>query len=270
MRTAFTTLGRSELSDRITFHLQKQYRFIKQQEIVHDEAPKLVIVDAFSIPVEFLQNFVYHHKDNNVYYFVVSDDLVYKDLDANLEPRPVSSMSEDWPTVIPSALDPGTLDILKVLFVESLLLQTGKPCTIVRPFGIYGSDLPNCLVLSILRQVKKGSVVIPGAGDTIRTFLPLADFLFAVEKLVQRLLKGQEGIYNVGSTECITNKHLVETIWGFVYGSGSNPDVKYDKPAKYLDHWKIPDITRVSAVLRWAPKTSLRKGLWELINAQPR
>lgn len=267
MRTAFTTLGRSELSDRITFHLQKQYRFIKHQEIVHDEAPKLVIVDAFSIPVEFLQNFVQHHKDNNVYYFVVSDDLVYKDLDANLEPRPVSSMSEDWPTVIPSALDPGTLDILKVLFVESLLLQTNKPCTIVRPFGIYGADLPNCVVMSVLRNVQAGTVTLLGAGDIVRTFLPLSDFLFVVEKLAQRLLKGQEGIYNVGSTECITTKHLVETLWGFVHGPNVPVNVFYEKPDKYLDQWKIPDTTRVSAVLRWSPKNSLRKGLWELVES---
>lgn len=263
-RIVFTRLGRSELVDSITSHLQRTYTFVPSSNFEQNEHPKLVLVDALDVSVSYLQSFLSTHETNNVYYLVISSDVVYSDLGADLEPRPQSKMGEDWPSIVPSPLDPSIHKMLKALQVESLLLQN-TTCSVLRPFGIYDSSFKEGLIADIVAQVKTGEVELDGDGSVTRTFLPLEDLLFVVSRVAKRLLADKPGIYNVGSPEAISYKHLIETIWSFVYGPGSNPTVKYKRSNTYIDLWKIPDITRISAVLQWSPKTSLRKGLWNLL-----
>lgn len=255
-RDQFTTFGNSPLLLALTYKLQSKFSLVAPHSIFTDKTKKLVLIDAETADLETLKLFLSQNQSNNLFYCVLSSDKVYTDLDSELTTKPLGRMSEDWPTVIPSVLDPISQDIIKFLYIENLILSTGKPTTVIRPFGIVHKDFYPKDLLNIINKN-----VVYGRGDCIRTYLLYEEFETATLGLIERLLQGRPGIYNIGNDDFVTYKHLVENIENF---QGSSKEILYLDSHKYIDHWKIPDITRISATLHWRPQNSIRKTLWRI------
>lgn len=195
---------------------------------------------------------------------ILSSDNVYTCLDSALRIRKTERMSEEDALIVPSTLEYSTLSQAKAIYDEAYCKSIFKSKTIiVRPFGVYGPSIPDTIVSKLTNQAlhnKPLTLYVPEQRK--RTFLYEEDFLDCLDRLVQALLRGQSGLYNVGSEEVVSVARLADSIYQLLNKTAQPAPTKLIKKDYFIDFWKVPNITRVKAVTKWRPRTSIRSGIW--------
>lgn len=199
---------------------------------------------------------------------ILSTDSVYSCLGLDLKVREPGVMKEEDALIVPSTLEYSTLTQTKAIFAEAYCRSLFKGNSIIlRPFGVYGPGCPDTIISELLRQALQNQTLeVYKPAHRKRTFLYVEDFLLCIEKVTQALLDGHFGLYNVGSSEVISIHNLAESIYQFVTKSKETPTFTYKKQEHFINFWKIPDTTRVKAVFRWKPTTTIRGGVWHTLN----
>jgi nucleoside-diphosphate-sugar epimerase len=139
----------------------------------------------------------------------------------------------------------------------------GVPCTIVRPFNVYGPGQSlHFLIPTLITQ----ALAPDGEEIYVNDERPRRDYLF-VDDLIDLLilLAGRQGgIYNAGSGHSVN----VQDIAGLVLrltGSGKRLASRArERPEEVFD--TVADISRACRELNWTPKTPLAEGLRQTID----
>jgi len=192
---------------------------------------------------------------------LLSSSSVYSDRDYALNLREVEPMDEAQGHVITSPLDESAVRPLTSLLAEHMFVQrpTGKT-VVVRPFNVYGPTCTHGVVNKFMKQARGNHpLLVDHPGRQIRTFLWEEDFTAAIGVLVQRLLKGHRGIYNVGSDEQVEILSLAKSV-----GHAFEKDIEIVtvEPIERHAWWKVPSLDRLRIDGKWKPKVSLRSGLF--------
>ena len=194
---------------------------------------------------------------------ILSSDDVYTCLGADLKVRPMDRMREEDALVVPSTLEYNTLKQASAIYTETLIRTMFPRSIIIRPFGVYGPQCHNTLVANITNKaLHKEPMEIYAPDQRKRSYLYIDDFLDCVDRLLAALMKGQQGLYNVGSEEVISVSRLADSVHQLLNKTQLPAPVQVVRKDHFIDFWKIPDITRVKAVTKWKPTTSIRKGIW--------
>jgi nucleoside-diphosphate-sugar epimerase len=134
--------------------------------------------------------------------------------------------------------------------------------TIVRPFNVYGPDITSGLIHDTILAAKRGEPLTnPRKVHASTSFIHQDDFLKAIDLL---RAKRAHGVFNVGSGEAVTYVNLLRNIWKFANGADSEPEI-LQPYTEVLAEWEIPRIIKLHKAIGWAPKTSLRSGLFKLV-----
>lgn len=199
---------------------------------------------------------------------LLSSSDVYSDRTRTTELADKVPMAEHHTCTINSVLEPLSGPILFTLLAEHIFTKQTRTM-VLRIFNVYGPDIGFGVVSKWIRAAKQRKpFVIHGSGYQTRSFLHQDDFYEVFLKLVKRFNKGARGIYNVGHDQDVSLKRLAESIWTLTWPDDSVTLVEYEHaPAPaYRPQWKLPDITRAKALVKWKPKISLRNGLWRIID----
>jgi nucleoside-diphosphate-sugar epimerase len=194
---------------------------------------------------------------------VLSSSSVYGDRDFGLNLRSATPSDESHGLVITSPLDPGAIRPLTALTFEHLFVQREVGRTlVVRPFNVYGPGITQGVIPRFIQAVKEDRPLeVHAPGRQTRTFLFVEDFLQAFDVLLNRLLRGGRGIYNVGSEEQVELLSLAKSVCHAFDKVKSFAIVETSERHVW---WKLPAIDRVRADGRWRATTSLRSGLFRL------
>ncbi len=132
------------------------------------------------------------------------------------------------------------------------------PCTILRPFNIYGSgQAGHMLIPHVLEQVFKGDEI------RVKDLRPRRDFLY-VEDLIDVMLltspeKGGLKVFNVGSGRSASVEELVAIIQRTA--GTSLPVVSSEDPRRNEIPDVVADISLLQREFGWRPKIGLEDGL---------
>lgn len=192
---------------------------------------------------------------------LLSSSSVYSDRDHALNLRDIEAMDEAQGHVITSPLDDSAVRPMTALLAEHTFVQrpVGKT-VVVRPFNVYGPGCHHGVVNKFLDACAKDEpLVVHAPGRQIRTFLWQEDYVAAIGALVQRLLRGHRGIYNVGSDEQVEILSLAKSV-GHAYEK--EPIIEIVEPAERHAWWKLPALDRIRVDAKFRAKTSLRAGLF--------
>lgn len=162
-------------------------------------------------------------------------------------------------------LKPGQTHPIKYLAAESLLLKHKYPIVILRTFDVYGPEVQSTVAHWISLAARKIPLPVIDDGEQKRTFLYIDDFLEAIDLLQVKLLEGASGIYNIGATEAISYKRLGYYVWSMLYGEEEGLSFNH-LPSFETHTWKVPNIQKLQDFIPWAPKVSLRRGLFNLLS----
>jgi nucleoside-diphosphate-sugar epimerase len=134
--------------------------------------------------------------------------------------------------------------------------------TIVRPFNVYGPDITWGLIHETVISSKRNEPLTnPRRLGASTSFIHQDDFLKAVDLL---LAKRAHGVFNVGSGEAVTYINLLRNIWKFVNGADTEPEILQPYTEVFAE-WEVPRIIKLHKAIGWAPKTSLRSGLFKMV-----
>jgi nucleoside-diphosphate-sugar epimerase len=150
-----------------------------------------------------------------------------------------------------------------VVLLSTLASQRGREVVTLRPFGPYGAaDYSNRVVPSVILSLIRGEEVRVTAGEQLRDYAHVDDHVRAFLLAAVRPLARNGAIYNVGSGEVITLRHLIETIARAV-----SPDaldlVRFGAlPYRDTEVWEMCcDITAARRELGYAPRVALGEGV---------
>ena len=135
----------------------------------------------------------------------------------------------------------------------------GLPCTVLRYFSAYGPRQPQtgayALVLGIFlaRAAAGQALEIHGDGSQRRDFIHVRDIVAANIAACESSLHGQ--VFNVGSGTNISVQELADMI---------SPNQKHTGARRDDSMATLADLSRIKAVLGWAPRISFAEGLNEL------
>jgi nucleoside-diphosphate-sugar epimerase len=107
--------------------------------------------------------------------------------------------------------NPDDLYKLSKLMGESLALHSGRPCVVARLSNVVGgtNGNPDSFVYSLLRDARKGQVILLSDPRTAKDYVHIAD----VVQLLQRLSQGsQHRIYNIASGFQLTHSQWLTSI----------------------------------------------------------
>jgi nucleoside-diphosphate-sugar epimerase len=136
----------------------------------------------------------------------------------------------------------------------------GMNIVTLRPFYVYGPyPRPNSFIYCILDQVtkKNGNVVLSGEL-TKRDFLFIDDFLYLLEKILNRFPTKYE-IYNVGYGKSYLLSEVSQILAKLV---NKTICISYDnqmRPGDITD--MVADVSKISKHFDWRPAISLEEGL---------
>lgn len=229
--------------------------------IIHFASPASPI-DYLNLPIETLKvNSLGTHNtlglalSKGAKYFLASTSEVYGD--PLVHPQPESY----WGNVNP--IGPrGVYDESK-RFAEALTMAYHNKhkldTRIVRIFNCYGPRLrPNDgrVVSNFISQALVGEpLTIYGKGEQTRSFQYVDDLVSGILRLME--VSHNEPV-NIGNPEERTVSELAVLIKAL---TGSKSEIVY-KPLPVDDpQRRLPDITKASTLLGWAPKTDLQAGL---------
>ncbi|MBI1373273.1 MAG: NAD-dependent epimerase/dehydratase family protein [Phycisphaera sp.] len=151
--------------------------------------------------------------------------------------------------------------------------QHALPTVVVRLFntvgpgqlGKYGMVIPRFIEAALAGQ----PLQIYGDGQQSRCFGHVADIVAAMPKLL-RNPDCHGRVFNLGSDEEVTIKHLAERIIALSASSSSVTFVPYDEAygARFDDlRRRVPDLTRINQAIGYRPTRQLDDILRELITA---
>lgn len=192
---------------------------------------------------------------------LLSSSSVYGDRDHALNLREIEPMDEAQGHVITSPLDESAVRPLTALIAEHMFVQRENGKTIVvRPFNVYGPNCAHGVVAKFMAAAREDKMLeVHNPGRQVRTFMWEEDYTTAIGVLVQRLLKGHRGIYNVGSDEQVEILSLAKSV-----GHAFEKDIPVGLVESTDRHmwWKVPALDRLRIDGKVRAKTSLRSGLF--------
>ena len=139
------------------------------------------------------------------------------------------------------------------------------PITIVRSNNIFGSRqypeklIPGCC----LALIKKRKFYLHGSGNQKRTFLHVKDFCKAIEVIIKNK-KTINKIYNIGSTEELSNKNVVRLICKEL-NINFKKYILHKKDRPFNDFRYSVNFSKIKK-LKWYPKNNLKSEIKEIIN----
>lgn len=151
---------------------------------------------------------------------------------------------------------------LYALAAEHVFLDRDARTIVVRPYNVYGPDITWGLVHDAIVASKNGEKLInPRNAWCSSSFIHQDDFL----KAIDLLLKNEaDGIFNVASAEQVTYINLLRNIWKFINGAEEEPEIESDPVPIYIEN-DLPRIVKLHKVTGWMPKTSLRSGIFKMV-----
>jgi len=178
---------------------------------------------------------------------VLSDGAVYG------ETRPPVPMDESEILAVDS-LDVDSCHVDNQLyymhFERSWLSENFQNNTmIVRGFGIADCNHDVAVMLS---EAREGSIALQGDGSRVSYVLDTDDAKAYMARLVNRLMHGSFGVYNVGSRLPFTQYELAKSAWQTVHGKDKKPVTTYT--TRFEDcgldwpTYSVPDMVRTRAL----------------------
>ncbi len=141
--------------------------------------------------------------------------------------------------------------------------EQGLPSIIVRLFNTVGprqSGRYGMVIPRFVGQALRGEpITVYGDGSQSRTFCDVEDVVEALIELTEcENAIGQ--VFNVGSTREITIRELAYLVKRLLKSSSEVVFIPYEKvygPGFEDMHRRVPDITKISSLLKWVPKIPL-------------
>jgi UDP-glucose 4-epimerase len=121
--------------------------------------------------------------------------------------------------------------------------------------GTYGMVLPRFLKAAISNQ----PLLVYGDGSQSRSFCAVSDVVEALDSLMNTSESNGQA-YNIGSTNEISIKELAQKVIDI---TGSKSQIVFKKHSEIFgDNFeeparRVPDISKISKVIKWQPKKSL-------------
>ena len=194
-------------------------------------------------------------KKHNAKFFLASTSEVYGD------PQ-VSPQDENyWGNV--NTLGPRSMYDESKRFAESAtkayMTTHGIHANIARIFNTYGPNMQiddgRVVTNFIYQAIKSEDITIYGTGDQTRSFSFIEDTL---EGLLRVINYKKSDVFNIGSENEITVKHLAETIISL---TNSNSKIVYLEIPEDDPKQRKPDLTKAKKQLNYEPTYSLEEGL---------
>lgn len=194
-------------------------------------------------------------KKHNAKFFLASTSEVYGD------PQ-VSPQNENyWGNV--NTLGPRSMYDESKRFAESAtkayMTTHGIHASIARIFNTYGPNMQiddgRVVTNFIYQALNCEDITIYGTGHQTRSFSFIEDTL---EGLLKVINYKKSDVFNIGSENEITVKHLAETIISL---TNSNSKIVYHEIPEDDPKQRKPDLTKAKKKLNYKPKYSLEEGL---------
>jgi len=194
-------------------------------------------------------------KKHNAKFFLASTSEVYGD------PQ-VSPQNENyWGNV--NTLGPRSMYDESKRFAESAtkayMTTHGIHANIARIFNTYGPNMQiddgRVVTNFIYQAIKSEDITIYGTGHQTRSFSFIEDTL---EGLLKVINYKKSDVFNIGSENEITVKHLAETIISL---TNSNSKIVYHEIPEDDPKQRKPDLTKAKKKLNYKPTYSLEEGL---------
>ena len=194
-------------------------------------------------------------KKHNAKFFLASTSEVYGD------PQ-VSPQDENyWGNV--NTLGPRSMYDESKRFAESAtkayITTHGIHANIARIFNTYGPNMQiddgRVVTNFIYQAINNEDITIYGTGNQTRSFSFIEDTLDGLLKVIN--YKNSD-VFNIGSENEITVKHLAETI---VSLTNSNSKIIYKDLPENDPKQRKPDLTKAKEQLSYVPRYSLEEGL---------
>ena len=177
------------------------------------------------------------------------------------------AVSEDHQTlpVSPYGITKLALEKYAHLYFET----AGLPIVCVRPANAYGAGQrpysgQGFIATAIASILEQRELTLFGEHGTVRDYLHVTDMALGI---VAALDAGQPGeIYNLGSSQGLTNREILELLEPLATKSGHSvqirvlPERLFDVPVNILD------CSRLRAVSGWVPKLTITEGLIQTWN----
>ncbi|MCK4359519.1 MAG: GDP-mannose 4,6-dehydratase [Candidatus Cloacimonetes bacterium] len=136
------------------------------------------------------------------------------------------------------------------------------PVIIIRPFNIYGKGQnENFIIPKIIKQARTGKVILKDSSPK-RDYIHVNDIIDAYIMAIDYQYSNLE-IFNIGSGTSISVQELVSLILDEFDNTIEVNFLNIERKNEALD--TVADISKAKSLLGWEPKTSLRKGLKDLM-----
>ena len=194
-------------------------------------------------------------KKHNAKFFLASTSEVYGD------PQ-VSPQDENyWGNV--NTLGPRSMYDESKRFAESAtkayMTTHGIHANIARIFNTYGPNMQiddgRVVTNFIYQAINNEDITIYGNGNQTRSFSFIEDTLDGLLKVIN--YKNSD-VFNIGSENEITIKHLAETVISL---TNSNSNIVYKDIPEDDPKQRKPDLTKAKEQLNYVPRYSLEDGL---------
>ena len=137
----------------------------------------------------------------------------------------------------------------------------GVPCTIFRPFNIYGPGMAeHWLFPSLIRQLKSGKIIVKDA-EPRRDYIHIDDYAEAC--VLSLKTNTRVSLFNAGSGRSYSVKDVIEIII-----AASGREVVWENQNERRQNEVMDTVSDTSALkktLGWEPKIGLGNGLSELV-----
>jgi nucleoside-diphosphate-sugar epimerase len=150
-----------------------------------------------------------------------------------------------------------------VVLLSTLSRETGREVVTLRPFGPYGpADKPSRVVPQVIQTLLSGEPVRVTLGEQLRDYAFIDDHVSAFLLAATAELPAHGRIYNVGSGEVITLRHLIETIARTIGGDAPGRVQFGAVPYRETEVWEMcANIDAARLDLGFAPRVSLDEGI---------
>lgn len=137
------------------------------------------------------------------------------------------------------------------------------PVTIFRPFNIYGKGQnPNFLIPTIINQAKTGKITIKDDRPK-RDYIHVSDIVEAVNAVINKPIKNEMQIYNLGSGKSYSVKEVIDMVFQNFEIKPEYTCLNEIRPNEIMD--TVADISKIKKEIGWKPKVLLEEGIKELI-----
>jgi UDP-glucose 4-epimerase len=133
-----------------------------------------------------------------------------------------------------------------------------------RQSGQYGMVVPRF----VQQAVQQRPLTVYGTGDQSRCFCHVLDVVEAIAGLSQSV-KASSQVFNIGATEEVSIRELAERIRSLTKSTSTIVEVPYDEayaPGFEDMQRRIPDTSRIEALLGWKPRAKLQEILESVID----